>query len=257
MSIEYGSKGLVGLLTPQANTTVEPEFWSLLPPHFSAINGRLISSKNTIEERLVDYFERIEQSAQQFANAPIGCIAIACTGASYLVGRDREDELMGNIAARHKVKVLTAATAMVESLNALNAKNIALSSPYPAALTQSSVEYWESRGFKVVDIVTAETDDTQFHPIYSIAADSAARTLEPLKKKPGVDAIIMLGTGMPTLGAIGLVAGWDGPPVLSCMLAMGWRSVVAIDEHWAPSDPWVKTPHWKHRLDVMFPATKT
>ena len=25
--IEYGSKGLMGVLTPQANTTVEPELW--------------------------------------------------------------------------------------------------------------------------------------------------------------------------------------------------------------------------------------
>ena len=26
MSLEYASRGLVGMLTPQANTTVEPEF---------------------------------------------------------------------------------------------------------------------------------------------------------------------------------------------------------------------------------------
>ena len=50
---DYGRAGLVGVLTPQANTTVEPEIWTLLPPGWSMINARLTSSKDSIEARLV------------------------------------------------------------------------------------------------------------------------------------------------------------------------------------------------------------
>ena len=45
MSLEYAPRGLVGMLTPQANTTVEPEFNLLWPPGVAMINARLISDK--------------------------------------------------------------------------------------------------------------------------------------------------------------------------------------------------------------------
>ena len=59
---DYGRKGLIGVLTPQANTTVEPEFWTLLPTGWSLINTRLTSKKKTIESRLVDYTKNFEKT---------------------------------------------------------------------------------------------------------------------------------------------------------------------------------------------------
>ena len=87
--IEYGSKGLMGVLTPQANTTVEPELWALMPAHMSIINARLTSDKDTIEARLIDYTKRFESTATQFANAPISVIAAACTSLLLDRGRSR------------------------------------------------------------------------------------------------------------------------------------------------------------------------
>ena len=93
MMNDYGKKGLIGVLTPQANTTVEPEFWTLLPTGWSLINTRLTSKKKTIESRLVDYTKHFGKTAEQFANAPVDVIASACTGASYLIGEKAELEI--------------------------------------------------------------------------------------------------------------------------------------------------------------------
>ena len=54
MCMEYAPHGLNGFLPPQANTTVEPEAWALLPPGYPLINGRLVSQANGLNERLLD-----------------------------------------------------------------------------------------------------------------------------------------------------------------------------------------------------------
>ena len=47
--LEYAAKGLVGCLTPQANTTVEPEFNILLPAGYAVLNARLTSLRPIAE----------------------------------------------------------------------------------------------------------------------------------------------------------------------------------------------------------------
>ena len=64
MALEYGQKGLCGVLTPQANTTVEAELWALLSPGHSLINARLVSAQNTIEKRLIDYTSRFAETIE-------------------------------------------------------------------------------------------------------------------------------------------------------------------------------------------------
>ena len=227
MTLEYAPDGLIGVFTPQANTTVEPEMQILLPPGFAAINARLTSPKGTIEERLIDYYDTLENSLAQFANAPIDAIAVGCTGASYLVGREREAELVKLWSARAGVPAITTGLAVVDALNALGAKRIGFVSCYPPALTEASNRYWASHGFEIGEIAGSFNEDSDFHPIYSLRAANAAEALGELRGLDH-DAIVMLGTGMPTLKPIADVADQDGPPVLSCMLCLAWRCVEQV-----------------------------
>jgi maleate isomerase len=246
MAIEYGPRGLIGVITPQANTTVEPEFGILLPPGYATINARLMSEKTSIETRLVDYFAQYESALSQFANAPIRAVAYGCTGASYLAGREREYATLQGIEQRLGVAAITAASAVVDALKQMGAQRIALSSPYPQALTRTSIGYWESHGFEVAAEATATADPAQFHPIYSMSAASAARTLEQLAAQGPVDAVVMLGTGMPTLGPIlAANAQAGGPPVLSCMLCLVWRCIQAIAPEEAELERWLSGSDWR------------
>ena len=129
--LEYAKNGLVGVLTPQANTTVEPELTILWPAGVAMLNARLTSPKKTIEDRLVDYTDQVETSLDQFANAPIQAVAFACTGASYLIGREKEAELCKRIEASRGYPFVTAAFAVTDTFHALGAKKIGLVSPYP------------------------------------------------------------------------------------------------------------------------------
>ena len=59
------------------------------------LTARMVSARGTVEERLIDYYESLEETLKQFANAPLTVITSACTGASYLIGAQREDEIFG------------------------------------------------------------------------------------------------------------------------------------------------------------------
>ena len=98
MSLAYARKGLLGVLTPQANTTVEPEFSLLLPPATAMLTARLVSARPSLNDRLRDYVAGLDATCAQFANAPLGAIAFACTGSSYLVGPEAEDAAVARLS---------------------------------------------------------------------------------------------------------------------------------------------------------------
>lgn len=250
MKVEYAPKGLIGLLTPQANTTVEPEFSILMPAGYAHINARLVSQATSIELRLVDYFRIASQTSMQFANAPIDALALGCTGASYLAGRENEEKLLAELSDMRGVPAFTAASALVDFLAEMGAHKIALATPYPEALTQTSIGYWESHGLTVVKAASAAIDDSEFHPIYSLSAKQADGVLDQLGTLSGVDAVVMLGTGMPTLQPV-LASNLArrGVPVLSCMLALAWKSVEVIDPGKYPIQDWLTGKHWASRLE--------
>jgi maleate isomerase len=169
----------------------------------------------------------MDKAVEQFHNAPIGAIALGTTGASYLAGIPREREVVDAIGKRMGVPLITAGLAVVLALNTLRAKRIGLVSPYPEGVTKVCVGYWEQFGFEVDGVVQIATRSDQFHPIYSIPAANAQQGLNELESKR-LDAIVMLGTGMPTLEPLLERPVVGGAPVLSCMLCLGWASIDAV-----------------------------
>lgn len=253
MFVEYAPKGLIGVFTPQANTTVEPEMALMTPPGFGVVNARMTSAKGTIEERLLDYMDQFPAQLAQFANAPVGVLAIACTGASYLIGGTREDALLADISARAGVPTLTGASASVDALRTLGARRIALVSPYNSTLDEQSAGFWAARGFEVVAEASAYRETDAFHPIYSLSATAAGAALAELEGLD-LDAVLMLGTGMPTLRAIADQPMVGRAPVLSCMLCVAWRAVAHLDPGvWTRTAllEWVRGAHWRANLDRM------
>ncbi len=256
-ALDYGAAGLMGVLTPQANTTVEPEFWALMPPGWSMLNARLTSDKATIRDRLIDYTKRYADTCAQFANAPVDVIAAACTGASYLIGKEAEIALVDQIEAQYGVPFVTAALASVMALKALGARKIAVLSPYPDDLNRASTPYWEAHGFEVVAKAGPMPDKAAFHPIYAMEGHAVFESYAHLSKSEA-EAVLMLGTGMATLHPLlrGYAAGLM--PAISCNLALVWAATQKRRwdqlEH-TDLQAWRAGTHWAPRLRTLFPTT--
>jgi maleate cis-trans isomerase len=253
--LEYASKGLIGVLTPQANTTAETELSLLCPPGVGLMTARLTSDKATIDERLVDYVLSMETTLDRFANAPVRAVAFACTGAAYLVDPAQEQEELAQIAARRGYPIVTAANAVADAIAALGARRVGIVSPYGDELHEQALRYWEKRRLGVAKVTRIKSADEAFHPIYALGATASEASLDELGNAE-LDAVVMLGTGLPTLPTI-LKCGARPVPVLSPNLCLMWRSLLAIDGKPPSSDnlqPWLTGEAWAERFRVHVSA---
>jgi len=231
MGLVYAPRGLLGVLTPQANTTVEPELQLLCPPGLSLLTSRMCSPAGDLRSRLIDYYKDLRLWTQAFANAPLGALASACTGASYLIGAQAEDQMFSELAARNGYPATNSALAAVAALQALQARRIALVSPYPDWLTEHSRAYWLSRGLRVQEVVQLASDADAFHPIYALQAQAAERGIAAIDRAD-IDAVLLLGTGTPTLPVLARrVRTRRGQPIVSCNLALLWHALECMHGH--------------------------
>jgi maleate isomerase len=149
------------------------------------------------------------------------------------------------------VPVFTAGTAVVAAMRALGARRIGLVSPYPEKLDAACGPYWESFGLTVAAKAKAPAEGAAFHPIYAMAGAGCLTALESLRDAD-VDAIILLGTGMPTLGPMLAVAGRAGPPAISCNVALAWAATDSAQAGTLPG--WIDGTVWGARLRLLYPA---
>jgi maleate isomerase len=187
------------------NPTVEAEMRHLLPIDY--VLARLVSPSPGSFNRLIDYAENALETVQQFGAMPLAAIGFACTASSYLIGSEREEE----IAIISPIPFLFAAASIRHHLVSIGARRIALISPYPKELHDRGAAYWRRAGLDIgfearLDIGSADT-----RAIYRLSGNEASASIEEARRtRP--DAILLAGTGMPTLALIQPDA---SPPILS------------------------------------------
>lgn len=216
---DYGQAGLYGIGTPQANPTVEAEFRILLPNSAMMAVTRLASSASDPMERLVAYIEDLDTFLDGFDTMKLDVFGLACTASSYLVGPEREAEIVKKASARLNAPVETATLAILKALDAVNARRIAVVAPYPQDLIDAGVRYWQAAGLEIVEAQRVVTRSEDTRTIYELSSANAAAVLAEMDLS-GIDAVLLSGTGMPSLPVIAAQA--DGPPILSSNLCLAW-----------------------------------
>ncbi len=198
---DYGKLGRVGVLTPQANPTVEAEFRVLLPDGVAMLTARSTSGAKSPRQRLVDYIEQLGGCLDTYDTLRPDVVAFACTGSAYLVGHHREHALLSTQSARFGRPVISATQAIHSALQARGASRLAVFAPYPEFLLEAGLRYWQALGYEVVThgrIVTRSTDTRTIYELTSEVARQALREQAPAD----VDAVLLSGTGMPGLSLV-------------------------------------------------------
>ncbi|MDG2532157.1 hypothetical protein P6144_00715 [Sphingomonas sp. HITSZ_GF] len=216
---DYGRHGLIGIGTPQANPTVEAEMAILLPAGVAMAVTRLTSAAPVPADRLREYLLRLADYLEAFDTLRPAAFGFACTASSYLVDASDAQRVLAACEDRFGYPIVTAADAIAGALDRLGARRIALISPYPEGLRAASERYWSARGYEVGPVIGAGelAPDADTRGIYALGSADAAAALARADLS-GVDAVLLSGTGMPSLPLI--ASGSDAVPVLSSNLCL-------------------------------------
>lgn len=219
---DYGRAGIIGIGTPQANPTVEAEMRIMLPPNALLQTTRLVSAAPESLDRLREYLWGLSDTLARYDTLRPAAFGFGCTGSSYLMPPGFQAAMLATLEARFGYPIVTATDAIAWQLRALGARRIALASPYRGALAAAALAFWQAEGFEVVEVREVETAIADTRGIYALGSADAAPVAAPLRALP-VDAVLLSGTGMPSLRLIADADGEPGPPLLSSNYCLAMR----------------------------------
>jgi maleate isomerase len=228
----------IGQIVPSSNTTMETEVPSMLRARETVLPGRFTfhSSRMRMHKVTKEELEAMNREglrcAAELADARVDVMSTACLVAIMAMGlgyhRQAQRELTEVARANHcSAPVMTSAGALVEGLQIMGAKKIALLAPYMCSLTDLVVKYIENEGIEVLDAVSFEIADN-----LDVGRRDPALLVEDVKrlKTANADVVVLSAcVQMQSLPSIQLVEDRIGIPVTSTAICTTRRMLDHLD----------------------------
>jgi len=223
-----GSRCRIGVLVPPGNPTVEPEMYRMAPAGVSIHFARFDPGDDTREpggaegllERTRAMLPGLEAPARAIAAVKPAVVVLAHTGVSYVNGFANEQALVDRLAKLAGATAVTAARSIQLALEHLGVKKLALGTPYPEVMSALGKAYWQAAGFKVVGYRRLEG-------VSNIYDESEERAYQLAREADVADAeaVLVSGTGLPTVGMLDRLERDLGKPAISSMQASLWQAL--------------------------------
>jgi maleate isomerase len=173
-----------------------------------------------MEARTLRYLDSLPAATRSLLAVRPDVVILAHTAVSYLTGFAGEEALIDGIAALSGTPAITSAGAIAAALHHLGVRRLALATPYAAAINTAGRAYWEAAGFRLVS-------HHRLDNVSNIYEETEARayTLGRGADVPDADAVLISGTGLPTVGIIDRLERELGKPVVTSQAASLWHAL--------------------------------
>jgi maleate isomerase len=224
----FGWRARIGVLVPPGNPTVEPELYRMTPDGVTLHFARMEAPRSDgppggaagMEERTRAYREGLDGPARALGEVRPAVVVLAHTASSYALGWGYDEPLGERVSALTGAPAVLAAHAVRAALQHFGVKRLALGTPYPESISRQGKAYWEAAGFQIVGYHRlADVTD-----IYAESEERAYR-LARQADAPDADAVLLSGTGLPTVAMLERLERDLGKPVISSNQACLWRAL--------------------------------
>jgi len=208
----------VGVLVPWANTIVETELPRLAADRLVFHYARLVPAgrSTALDETFLDGLRgAVPDALSSLSRIQLAGALLACTSAGFTA----EDAAAGTTSAF---------TAILQALQRLKVRRIALAAPYPHPTAVTEAAAFASAGITVTGLVSlGQADDYD-----QIAAGTSRALIDRLSATELADAsaLVLSCTNWPTLDLVGDLESTLGMPVISSNLALAITACTIGDQ---------------------------
>jgi len=164
--------------------------------------------------------KELRRASRELKTAGVDIIVYGCTSGSFIMGKGFDKEIIKEIEMETGITATTVSTALIDALNLLKARKIAIGTPYSNDINERARKFFEDNGFEVIRIIGL-----------NIARDVDIGKLEPyVAYKLGVraddksaDCILLLCTDIGTIEILDLLEKILKKPVISSNQAALWH----------------------------------
>ncbi len=182
----FGSKNRIGGISPSVMEIVPHDFFRVAPGDVGLV-GITANIAHWDDAHFDDALKELEYGAGYLGSRDVdfiihfGAPVVASRGPGY--GK----ELISLVERAGSAPATTSIVSACDALRYINAKNIVIVSPYPAAINVNIQKYVVSEGFNVLELATADVPFLQLHA--KTPDEIADFCLDVLDRNTGPDAL--------------------------------------------------------------------